>query len=539
MAAATTLSKPRQQLTLAVLLLSSLLIWMDNVVLNTAFEVLADPTRGLGATPAELQWATGAYTLVFAALMFAAGSLGDRFGHRTVLVTGLVIFALASVWAAYSGNPGELVTARALMGVGSALIMPATMAILSWAFVGPARATAFGLSSASAGVGMAVGPVVAGILLEHFWWGSVFLINVPVVLLAAVGLVALVPDFRSPTARRMDPAGLLLSISGLSLLAYGLIRAGQVTAWSGVDVWAPVAAGLALLALFVVVELRSRQPSFDPRLLVHRTFGGGTAALGLLLFAMTATLFYSTFYLQGARGFSPLQAGLLMTPSAVGAMIGGPLGVRWARRFTLRVVSSTALIVSAAAMGAFAFFDLRTPLLQLEIVMSVQGIAVGMVMGTVTGALMNALPLEQAGAGSAVTNTVRQTGSVLGIAIGGTLLSITYRQAVEPLAQDLPASVRDQVQISAEQARHAAETLQLPGLADAADTAFIHALHVGSVCAMFVALAGAAVLACTLRSAGKPSVLGGSAGGEAAAADSEPSVAGVAEWPGDGMHGRH
>ncbi|WP_067827551.1 MFS transporter [Nocardia inohanensis] len=494
-----TLPKSRQQLILAVLLLSSLLIWLDNTILGTALETLADPARGLGADPAQLQWATGSYTLVFAALMFTAGALGDRFGHRTVLVTGLIVFAVASVWAAYSADPGQLIAARAVMGAGSALIMPPTMAILTWTFTGPARATAIGLFSTSAGVGLAAGPLLAGVLLDHFWWGSVFLVNIPVVAVALAGIAALVPNFRSPIRRPLDPAGLALSITGLGALAYGLIRAGQVAAWGRTDVWAPIFAGLILLGAFVIVELRSAQPSFDPRLLAGRIFGGGSAALGLLFLAMTAVGFYGAFYFQGARGFSALQAGLASSPAALGVLVAGPLGIRLVRRYSLRSVTATALTVAALAMGSFSLFGLHTPLVWIEITMSVQGSAVGMVIGSLMAALMGTLPLERAGAGSAVTNTVRQTGSVLGIAIGGTVMSIVYRRAIEPALPELPPAIRDQAATSAELARHAAATGNRPDLIDTANTAFIHAMHVGAIWTMSFALAGAAVLAVALR----------------------------------------
>ncbi|MRH91535.1 MFS transporter [Nocardia sp. SYP-A9097] len=489
---------------LAVLVLSSFLIWMDNTILGTVFETLADPARGLGATPAQLQWATGSYTLVFAALMFTAGALGDRFGHRLMLGLGMATFAGASVWAAYSGDAGQLIAARAGMGVGSAFIAPATMALLTWTFTGPARATAIGISSASAGVGIAAGPLLAGVLLDHFWWGSVFLVNVPAVAIALVGIFTLVPEFRSPVPRPLDPAGLLLSITGLAALAYGLIRAGQLASWTPVDVWAPIVAGVLLLTAFVIVELRMRQPSFDPRLLKQRVFGGGNAALGLLLFAMTASGFYAAFYLQGARGFSPLHAGLITAPTAVGVIIGGPLGVRLVRRWGLRPVTVTALTVAALAMGCSAFFGLETPIVLNIIVVAIQGFSIGMVIGSVTGALMNTLPLERVGAGSAVNNTVRQTGSVLGIAVGGTIMSIAYRRGMAGAVPDLPAGVQDQARISAEQARHIAGVIGRPDLAHAADDAFIHAMHVGSVWTMIIALSGAAVLAISLRPARKP-----------------------------------
>ncbi|GAA2098294.1 MFS transporter [Streptomyces albiaxialis] len=484
-----------------MLMVCSLLIWLENTVMSTALETLADPVRGLDAGPAALQWATGAYTLAFATLMFTAGALGDRFGHRTVLMAGLVVFAGSSVWAAYAGDPGQLVAARAAMGVGSALIMPANLALLMWTFTGPARSTAIAVSSTSAGVGMAAGPVLAGVLLEHFWWGSVFLVNVPVVVLALTGVALLVPNFRSPVARSLDPAGMLLSTSGLAALAYGLIRAGQVTDWNRADVWAPILLGLLLLAVFVRVEARIKSPSFDPRLLAQRAFGGGNLALGLLLFAVAAITFFNAFYLQGARGYSPMEAGLASLPTALGAVLGAPLGARLARRRPLRLVAVPALTVAALAMGAGGLYGLRTPLAGIEVLLLVQGLSVGMVIGPVTAALISTLPLERAGAGSAVTNTVRQTGSVIGVAVGGTILSLVYRRAMEPSLDGLPAPVREQARVSAEQARHLAATTHRPALGRAADDAFIHALHVGAAWIMLITLAGAAVLLFALRPA--------------------------------------
>lgn len=496
---ASSLPKSKQQLILAVLMVCSLLIWLDNTVLSTTLETLADPDRGLDAGPDELQWATGSYTLTFATLMFTAGALGDRFGHRTVLLTGLVVFAASSVWAAFAGDGGQLIAARAAMGVGSALIMPANMAILMWTFTGPARSTAIAVSSTSAGVGMAVGPVLAGVLLDHFWWGSVFLVNVPVVVLALIGITVLVPNFRSPVVRPLDPAGMLLSVSGLAALAYGLIRTGQVATWSRTDVWAPIVAGLVLLALFVRVELRSRMPSFDPRLLARRAFGGGNVALGLLLFAVSAVTFYHAFYMQGARGYSPVAAGLASLPTALGAILGAPVGARLVHRWSLRLVAVPALAFAALTMGAYGLVGLSTPLVWIEALLLVQGLSIGMVLGPVTAALISTLPLDRAGAGSAVTNTVRQTGSVLGIAVGGTIMSIVYRRAIEPSLDGVPGPVGDQARVSAEQARHVATTARLPELGRAADEAFVHAMHVGAIWIMIVTFFGAAVLLLALR----------------------------------------
>jgi EmrB/QacA subfamily drug resistance transporter len=509
-------SATRRRLILLVLVGSQLLVWIDNTILGNALETLADPTRGLAASPGQLQWAVGSYTLVFATLMFTAGALGDRYGHRLILAIGMAVFGASSLWAAYAGSPAELIAARAVMGAGSALVMPATMAVLTWTFQGAARAQAFALLSSAAGVGIAIGPVLSGALLSRFWWGSVFLINLPIVALSLAGIVALLPEFKPPAARALDLPGLALSVSGLGLLAYGLIRAGQVAAWDRPEVWGTVAAGLALLAGFVAVELTARQPSFDPRLLARRIFGGGTAALGLLFLAMTANSFYSAFYLQGARGYSALQAGLLALPAAVGVMLGAPLANNLVRRTSVRTVTAAALTVAGLAMGSWSLVGLTTPLGVLEVLMLVQGSAIGMVIAPVTNAVMGTLPLERAGAGSAVSNTVRQTGAVLGIALGGTIMSIVYRSAVAPALSGLPASLSSRALVSAEYAR----SLGDPAVTAAADDAFVHSLHVTTLWTMGAALLGALVLAVFLRPSAAPSV----APAASSAADEAPSL---------------
>jgi MFS family permease len=373
------------------------------------------------------------------------------------------------------------------------------MAILTMSFTGPARAAAFGVFTSTAGVGVASGPVLAGLLLDRFWWGSVFLVNLPVVVAGLVGVRRWVPEFRSPRPRRLDPAGLGLSVAGLGALAYGLIRAGQVTSWTGAGVWLPILAGLVLLAAFVLVELRVRAPSFDPRLLRRRPFGGGNLALGLLFFAMTAGFFFAAFYLQGARGYSPLAAGVAALPAAAAVMIAGPLSTRLVRRWTVRPVATAGLLGMAACMALFALFGLRTPIAWNELLGFAQGLSIGLVIAPVTSAVMATLPPDRAGAGSAVNNTIRQTGSVLGIAVGGTIMSIAYRHAIRPALAGTPSPVRRQAETSAELARHAAAATGRPGLASAADHAWLHAMHVTTLATAAVALLGAVTLLVTFR----------------------------------------
>jgi EmrB/QacA subfamily drug resistance transporter len=492
-------SKTRPYLVLAVLMISSVLIWLDNTVLSIALETLADPVRGLNASPGELQWATGAYTLVFATLMFTAGALGDRFGHRLMIVFGLIVFACASVWAAYAETAEQLIAARALMGLGAAFIMPANFAILLWTFTGPKRATAIAISSTNAGIGMAVGPVLAGVLISHFWWGSIFIINIPIVAVALLGTIFLVPNFRSPVKRSLDPAGMLLSVSGLASLSYGLIRAGQVTSWGVVDVWLPILIGVMLLGVFILVELKIETPSFDPRLLAQRTFGGANAAMALLFFSVAAITFYNAFYMQGVLHFSPLKAGLANLPTALGAIVGAPLGARLVRKWSLRPVAVPSLLVAGLTIAGYGFLDQSTPLIWIEALLLVQGLTVGMVMGPVTGALLSTLPLEKSGAGSAITNTVRQAGSVIGIAVGGTIMSIAYRSEIRPALVGVPEDLAERAEVSAEQARHVADTNGLTGLREAADTSFVNAMHFGVIWIAAATFIGAFLLVFALR----------------------------------------
>ncbi|MFE9634690.1 MFS transporter [Streptomyces sp. NPDC006463] len=495
----TTPPPARRRLILGVLVFAQLLIWLDGTILSTAFETLSDPVRGLGATPGQLQWATGAYTLAFAGLMFTGGTLGDRFGHRNTLLAGMALFGVASAVAAYATTPGQLIAGRAVMGVGAALLVPATMAVVSWTFEPAERPAAFGRLSSFAGVGLAAGPILAGALLARFWWGSVFLVNVPVVVLGLGFIARYVPNSRSPQVRRLDPAGMLLSTAGLGFLTYGLIRAGQDASFAQPHVWGWTAAGIALIAAFVVTELRIAHPSFDPRLLAQRRFAAGNITLMMVFLAMTAGSFYLAFYLQGARQYSAFHASLLALPGALGVVVGSPVAVRLARRTSVRLVSSISLTVAALAMGSLALFGTATPIAWYSAVMLVQGTSIGMVIAPVTGAVLGSLSPERSGAGGAVNSTLRQTGSVLGIAAGGTITSIVYQRSIDGSLTGLPDAVRRQAHVSAELARHVAAATHDTQLAAAADAAFLHAMHVGALWTAGFALIGAAVLAVGFR----------------------------------------
>jgi EmrB/QacA subfamily drug resistance transporter len=489
----------RQQLILAVLVCAQMLVWLDNSVLNLAVKTLADPVHGLGATPSELQWSIGAFTLVFASLLFTGGVLGDRYGHRQVLTVGLVIFGAASLWAAYSRNPSELIAARAVMGVGGATLMPATLSIIVHAIEPAKRMRAIAIWSASSGVGIATGPVVSGVLLDHFWWGSVFLINVPIVLAALLGIGAVVPNTRSPITRRLDLPGVALSVVGLVLLVFGIIRGGQ-RSWTDATVWGPIVAGLAVLALFMLFELRAEQPSFDLRLFREPHFAGGSLAMLFVFFGLAGQVFYSTFYLQGVRDVAPTAVGLMLLPPAAGLVAGTQSTPRLVRRSSIRVVASAGMLMAIATFGGHVFFGQHTPLVWYEVMLTVQGFGMGMVVASTTAAVMAALPRELSGAGSAVATSMRQIGATLGIAVLGSILAWSYQTRIAPALASLAPADQQAAVVSAESARFIAGLRNKPELVIAANNSYLHAMYLASFWATVISLIGVAMILVYFRS---------------------------------------
>ncbi|GGQ06382.1 MFS transporter [Streptosporangium pseudovulgare] len=484
----------RRWLALAVLVVAQLTVWLDNTILNVALSTLADPVRGVGASPSELQWSISSYTLIFAALLFTGGVIGDRQGYRATLVLGMLVFGASSVWAAYAGGAETLIVARGVMGLGSALVMPATLAIINQTFDGKERATAVAVWSGSSGLAIAAGPLVSGALLEHYWWGSIFLVNVPFVLLGIAGSYAFIAGGKTARRSRFDPLGMILSTAGLFALVYGVIEGGHQGTWATLGVLGPIALGVLLLLAFVLVELRLREPSFDIRLFRDAGFTGGSVSVMLTFFGLTGTMFYSNLYLQGARGLSPLECGLTLAPVAAGVIIGAPLSAVLVRRFGIRPVVATAMLVAVITFYAYVWFDIDTPLGWFALLMVVQGLALGAVMAPTTEAIMASLPPERSGSGSAVNNAMRQIGGVLGVAVLGSVLSMTYSGDVAGKLPPLPEPARAAAEESAEAARAVAAQVRLPQLADIADASFVHAMHVTTVVGAAVSLAGVFVV---------------------------------------------
>ncbi|WP_164249978.1 MFS transporter [Streptomyces sp. S4.7] len=483
---------------LGVLMFSLLIVVLDNSILNVAVKTIASPEPvGIGATQSELEWAINSYTLVFAGLLFTSGLLGDRFGRKRVLLFGIVVFGIGSALAAMSGSPGELITYRAVMGFGAAFVMPATLAVLMNVFEREEQPKAIGIWAGSVGLAIAIGPITGGVLLEHFWWGSIFLVNVPVVIIALIAMALLVPDSKDPDPGRVDPVGVLLSIVGLVLLVYGIIRAGELADFTDATVLASITGGLAVLAAFVVHEKRSDHPSMDMSYFKKPAFSAAVAAIALVFFALMGVTFFSAFYLQSVRGYSALDSGLLIVPLAVAQMVFAPRARLVVDRFGARAVCTGGMLLVAAGLAAFSLFDATTPVWVLCLVFFVQGTGMAHIMPPVTVAVMQALPREKAGSGSAVNNTFRQVGGALGIAVLGSLLSTTYRGEIEGHLGAVPAAARDTAGESIEATLAVAEKLGPAGapLVSSANDAFLSAMHVTALGSAAVALIGTVVVA--------------------------------------------
>ncbi|SCG60902.1 drug resistance transporter, EmrB/QacA subfamily [Micromonospora echinaurantiaca] len=487
---------PRRWAILGVLVISLLVVVLDNTILNVALRTLADPVHGLGASQGELEWAINSYTLVFAGLLFTFGVLGDRAGRKRFLLVGLALFGLSSLLSAYAQSPGQLIAARALMGVGGAAIMPVTLSIISNVFDPRERGRAIGVWAGAVGLAVAIGPVLGGALLEHYWWGSVFLINVPVVALGVVLVALLVPESRDPKPGRVDVLGVLLSVVGLVALSYGIIDGGE-HGFGRPVVWASIVGGLAVLTWFVAHERRSDHPSLDVRLFRVPRFAAPVALVGLVFFAAMGVMFFSSFYLQLVRGYSPLETGLLFLPFAAAQLFFAPRSAAMVHRYGGKAVAAVGLTLTAVALGAFAFIDATTPIWVVLVFFFLQGVGMANIMPPATESIMSALPREKAGVGSAVSNTIRQVAGALGVAVLGSVLSAVYRGDVEPALRDLPAGAQQAAGESISGAYAAAGQLgpAAPHLIAVANDAFVTAMHWAAMLAAVAAAAGLLVVA--------------------------------------------
>lgn len=477
---------------LGVLILSLFVISLDNTIMNVTLPTLV---RDLGASASQLQWIVDAYVLVFAGLLLTAGSLGDRFGRKGALTIGLVIFGAGSALGALSQTPAQLIMTRAFMGIGGALIMPATLSILTNVFPTEERAKAIAIWSAIAGLGFGLGPALGGWMLERFWWGSVLLVNVPVVI-AAIGLGhRLIPTSKDPAADRPDPVGAVLSIGALAALLYGIIEAPRY-GWSDVTTLTWLGAGIIFLMAFVAWELRSDHPMLDMRFFRNPRFTAASVSITLSFFALAGSMFFLTQIFQFLMGYSTMRAGVAILPAALASAVGAPVGAIVAKRLGAKVAVTGGLVTIAAGLGVVGMLTTSSGYGLLLVAMIVAGFGVGVAMTPATESIMGSLPQAKAGVGSAVNDTTREIGGALGVAILGSLLASSFAGGMGDVAATLPAGAAEIARDSLGGALAVAQ--QVGGatartLVDSARTAFVDGTSLAMLVGAGSALAGAAV----------------------------------------------
>ncbi len=478
-----------------MLCLSLVLITLDNTVLNVALPTLV---RDLHASTSQLQWIVDSYQLVFAGLLFSAGSLADRYGRKGVLTVGLVVFGLGTAASALAGDANVLILTRAFMGIGGALIMPSTLSILGTVFPDPTeRARAIAIWAAMAAVGIALGPVLGGLLLAHFSWGSIFTVNIPVVIAALVGGHFLLPTSRDPNPGRMDLLGSVLSIVTLAGLVFAVIE-GPDHGWTSTTVFGAAAVGGLALAGFLAWEARCSHPMLDLALFRDRRFSIGALTLTLLYFGALGTYFLYTQHLQFVLGYSALRAGVYSVPFAVVLVLCSLQTPRAVARFGTAAVAGAGMAVLAVGVGIRALANAHTgyPLLLLSLVICAVG--VGSTIAPSTVSIMNSLTADQAGVGSAMNDAARQVGAAAGVAVLGSVWSSSYHNALRHSGtrSHIPVSALAAGRQSVGAALATAGHLGAPvgtQLAAIAKAAFVHGSNTANVFGAAVALIGCGI----------------------------------------------
>jgi EmrB/QacA subfamily drug resistance transporter len=484
---------PARWLILAVICLAQLTVVLDNTILNVAVPTLS---RDLKATTADIQWVINAYSLVQAGLLLAAGSASDRYGRKKLLLAGLTLFGVGSLAAGLAQSSGQLIAARAGMGVGGALLLTTTLAVAIQIFDADERPKAIGIWAAVNALGFAAGPPIGGLMLAHFWWGAIFLINIPVVLLALVAVQALVPESKNPSGHRPDLPGALLSTVGMSAVVYAIIS-GPEHGWGSGQVLLPAAAGVAVLVAFALWERRVPYPMLDMQFFRDRRFVGAVAGVVLITFGSGGTLYLLTQQLQFVRGYAPLEAGLRIAPFALTVVALNSVGIsaRLMRRLglPLSIAVGMALLAAGFMVAALPSSDGYGVLLVGLVLM---GAGCALANPAIVEAIMGAIPPEKAGAGAGVDGTMSELGTSLGVTVLGAVMNARFTAL-------LPAAV--------------AGAGSLPAALTAADTeaergavmdAFVSGIETSQLAGAAAVLVGGCVAALLLRRAERPAVEG-------------------------------
>lgn len=429
----------RRWKTLLVLCLSLLIVMVGNTALNVALPILA---RDLNASNAQLQWLVDSYSLVFAGMLFTMGALGDRYGRKGMLQTGLVLFANGSLYAAmFAETANQLIMARAIMGLAGAMIMPATLSILTNVFSAQERPKAVGIWAGISGGGVAFGPLLTGFILEHFSWHAVFLINVPLIAIALLAGVFLIPRTADPDHTSLDPVGAVLSIVGLVAIVYAIIEAPH-NGWLSAQTLGLGLGGLAVIGLFAWWELKSKHPMLDVRLFKKPAFGASALVLTIVFFALMGIFFNMSQLLQLVFDYTPMQAAVRMLPVAFTMMICAPQSPKVVDKIGKRRTVAMGMFIVALGTFLLSRISADTPYVLFAICMVIMALGMSFAMSPTTDLLMSSVPRHRAGMGSAMNDTTRELGGALGIAVLGSLLASQYASKITVAAAQLPEAAQ-------------------------------------------------------------------------------------------------
>ena len=517
---------PHRWRALVVLCAAALIINLDNTILNVALPTLV---RDLRATSSQLQWIVDSYAMVFAGLLLVGGSLADRFGRKRIFLIGLAVFAAGSIGAARSSSVDLLIAFRAVMGAGAALTIPSSLSIINDVFRNPKeRAKAIGAWGGTIGLGIAIGPIAGGLLLARFWWGSIFLVNVPIVIAAFVGAVLFVPNSKNPATDRPDPGGAILSILGLGLLLWSIIE-GPTQGWTSPRVILSGSASLVVLSSFVAWEARSSHPMLKLAFFRERRFSIAAAAECLGVFGLLGALFLQTQFLQFDLGNSPLQAGLRILPMAATLVVSAVLspfiarliGVKFTVAAALAAIAGGLWQISAASSLATTYGGVLPGLLLI-------GLGAGLLLPTATNSVVGSVPQGDSGMGSATNAVALQVGGALGVAVIGSVASTRYQDhmTVALEGRHLPTSATDAILGSLGGALHVAHLVggnTGATLAGAARTAFMSGLGISFSVGAIVALVGILIVLAYLPSSAASACVNADASGSDEKARPEPS----------------
>lgn len=491
---------PRRWWALAVLSVAVVIIGLDNTVLNVALPTLV---TALQPSSSGLQWIADGYTLANAVFLLLGGAVGDRIGRLRTFIFGMAVFGVSSLVSALVTSSVALIAARSVMGLGAAFLMPATLSLITSTFTQPGeRARAIGVWSGVSGVGLAVGPLVGGVLLRHFWWGSVFLINVPVVILALIAAPLVMRESRSDTPRRIDTLGVLLSSVGLTALVYGVIEA-PVRGWGNPLALGPLVGGVVMMALFVAVERRVTDPLVDVSFFRNPVFSAGSGAVALVFFALFGVMYVLTQDLQFVQGNDALGVGVRFTPLAICLAAAGPISARVAARFGLRVSMVAGLTLLATGVALLLPVTASSGYLLIGLSFAFIGAGIGLTIAPASNAIMSSLPPDQTGSGSGLRSTVQFLGGAFGVAILGSLATGAYHSRMgtalnQPAVAGLPADARqaahDQIGGAATLAHQVGGP---PGafLTRASNDAFVAGMHIVALVGLVSVLLGTLVAA--------------------------------------------